>query len=59
MTGGTDPGEEELRKKTSKGIFGLFRKGSRYKRKDEEEKTSNTSNSGITPPKNLTPIGRR
>lgn len=30
--GGTDPNEEDVRKKTSKGIFGLFRKGSRDKR---------------------------
>lgn len=30
--GGTDPTEEDVRKKTSKGIFGLFRKGSRDKR---------------------------
>ena len=60
MAGGTDPGEDEIRKKTNKGIFGIFRKGSRDKRKEEDEKTnSNNSNSGITPTKNLTPIGRR
>ncbi len=43
VLGGTDPGDEELRKKTSKGIIGMFRKGSRDKKKDEEEKTSNSS----------------
>ena len=44
VLGGTDPGEDEIKKKTSKGIFGsIFRKGSRDKRKDEEEKSSNTS----------------
>jgi hypothetical protein len=25
--GGTDPGEDEIRKKTSKGIFGIFSRG--------------------------------
>jgi hypothetical protein len=57
--GGTDPGDDEVRKKTSKGIFGMFRKGSRDKKKDEEEKTSNSSMQAVTPTKALAPIGRR
>ena len=59
VLGGTDPGEDEVRKKTSKGIFGMFRKGSRDKKKDEEEKTSNSSMNAVTPTKALAPIGRR
>ena len=30
--GGTDPSEDEIKKRTSKGLFGMFRKGSKDKR---------------------------
>jgi len=58
---GTDPNEEELKKRTSKGLFGMFRKGSRDKRGGKDE-DSNSSQSGYTPTKGVmtpAPIGRR
>ena len=60
--GGTDPGEDEVRKKTSKGIFGMFSRG-----KSKEPTTAAGKKTGsdkddsmtTTPTKPLAPIGRR
>jgi hypothetical protein len=53
--GGTDPGEDEVRKKTSKGLFGMFKKSKGTGGKDET-----TSNNSMTqsPAKPLAPIKR-
>lgn len=55
--GTTDTGEDELKKKTSKGIFGMFsRKGSSQRR----DGNSNDNSQNITSPgKPMMPIGRR
>jgi|LauGreDrversion4_2_1035121.scaffolds.fasta_scaffold148948_1 hypothetical protein len=60
--GGTDPTEEDVRKKTKKGIFGMFRKGSKDKRvatPGAEASAQDLSGSLTSPMKPIPPPIRR
>lgn len=58
--GGTEPNEDDLKKKTSKGILGFFgRKGSSQQRREGLSNDNSGTNIQPSPAKPMMPIGRR